>query len=110
MKVKENEDKQRQYCSLCRLVADLSDNVKLKRSNEENNSIYFSNYFPNLFIVLCDFFLELKINGREVLVIDYKHPSKTLIQANSIKASTDNAIQQCHYCTRQSMHHQERIN
>ena len=53
-----------------RLVAELTDNIKVKRSSDseesEEEGTYFANYFPSLFVVLRDFFLELKINGKEV--------------------------------------------
>ena len=48
-------------------MSELSKNIQVKKaSQKEDMDTEFASYFPALFVVLRDFFLELELNGKEV--------------------------------------------
>ena len=52
-----------------RLVAELTEKIKVKDSKDEESGAQFSVYFPALFLILRDFFLELVIDNKPVSVL-----------------------------------------
>lgn len=77
------------------LVSKLTENIKTKKSVREETGEEFGKYFPTFVMVVRDFFLELKINGKDCTANQYLENSLRLKPGQSADTRKYNAPREC---------------